>query len=59
MFNNNSTSAATAIMPALYQDQKKQRVFYEQQLKKLLKKIEVAEDLDTVKRYIKEQGLVK
>jgi len=56
MFNN---PAANAVMPALYHDQKKQRIYYEQQLKKLLKKIEIAEDLDVVKKYIREQGLVK
>jgi hypothetical protein len=53
----NSSAAANAVMPALYHDQKKQRQYYEQQLKKLLKKIEIAEDLDTVKKYVKEQGL--
>jgi len=56
MFNSPATSAVIA---ALYQDQKKQRQYYEQQLKKLIKKIEVSEDLGVVKKYIREQGLVK
>ena len=57
MFNNNSASAAAAVMPALYHDQKKQRMFYEKQLKKLLEKIDSAKDLEEVKNFIKEQKI--
>ena len=51
MMLNNQTAALVA---GIALKNKGEKMFYKKQLEKLLKKIEIAEDLDAVKKYAKE-----